>query len=389
MVKTVVHLSTKENTDRTRLMMRKIRVLHLELDGHLGGIESFLYSLYSMIDRNKVHFDFITRSDNPAKGCELKKIGARVVKISSYKHPIKYMRDLDRVIEEGNYDVIHIHKNSAAMILPFLITRKHKNIKVFVHSHNTQPSVNGMASMLHKLNKRFLYNSADEHFACSQVAGEWLYGKNSSFSILRNGIITSKYRFEQEKRKAKRKELNIPDDAFVLGNVGRFTEQKNQKRLVDIFEEFQKSAENSYLILVGDGSLREKIELYTNEKKIKNIIFLGVRSDIPDIMMAMDAFVMPSLYEGLPIVGIEAQAAGLDLYLSNTISKETELLNSVIWFDLNETNQNIVKKISVRTVSERERLLRNNEVKSQGYDIEQTAAELLGRYEECVDESNS
>lgn len=369
--------------------MRKIRVLHLELDGHLGGIESFLYSLYSVIDRNKVHFDFITRADNPAKGDELKKIDARVIKISSYNHPIKYMKNLDRVIEEGNYDVIHIHKNSAAIVLPFLITRRHKNEKVFVHSHNTQPSVNGMASLLHKLNKGFLYNSADEHFACSRVAGEWLYGKKGDFSVLRNGIITSKYQFDKEKRKAKRRELNIPEDAFVLGNVGRFAEQKNQKRLVDIFEEFQKSVENSYLILVGDGNLKEKIELYTNEKKIKNIKFLGVRSDIPDIMMAMDAFVMPSLYEGLPIVGVEAQAAGLDLYLSNTISKETALLNSVRWFDLNDTNQSIVKQISVKINGERERLFRNNEVKKQGYDIEQTAAELLDRYKECVDEGNS
>ena len=369
--------------------MRKIRVLHLELDGHLGGIESFLYSLYSAIDRNKVHFDFITRADNPAKGCELKQLGARIIKISSYNHPLKYMKDLDRVIEEGNYDVIHIHKNSAAIILPFLVTRKHKNVKVFIHSHNTKPSVDGIAFLLHKLNKRFLYNSADEHFACSLVAGEWLYGKKGNFSVLRNGIITSIYQFDKEMRKVKRQELNIPEDAFVLGNVGRFAEQKNQKRLVDIFEEFQKYVENSYLILVGDGSLRKKIELYTNEKKIKNIKFLGVRNDIPDIMMAMDAFVMPSLYEGLPSVGVEAQAAGLDLYMSNTISKETELLNSVTWFYLKETDQNIVKKINMKVSSERERLLRNNEVKKQGYDIEQTARELLSRYEECLDENNS
>ena len=364
--------------------MKKIRVLHLELDGQLGGIESFLYSLYSVIDRNKVQFDFITRAENPAKGRDLKIIGARVIKISSYKHPLKYMKDLDRVIEEGNYDVIHIHKNSAAIILPFLVTRKHKNVKVFVHSHNTKPSVNGIATLLHKLNIRFLYNSANEHFACSLAAGEWLYGKKGNFSVIRNGIITSIYQFDKEKRKAKRQELDIPEDAFVLGNVSRFTEQKNQKRLVDIFEEFQKHAENAYLILVGDGALREEIELYTNGKKIKNIKFLGVRNDIPDIMMVMDAFVMPSLYEGLPIVGVEAQAAGLDVYLSNTISKETELLNSVTWFDLNETNLDIVKKIRVEAISSKERLLRNNEVKIQGYDIEQTVKDLLNRYEECL-----
>ena len=364
--------------------MKKIRVLHLELDGHLGGIESFLFSLYSVIDRNKVHFDFITRTDDPAKGSEFEELDARIIKISSYDHPLKYMKDLDKVLADGNYDVVHIHKNSAAIILPFLVTRKHKDVKVFVHSHNTQPSVNGLASLLHKLNKRFLYNSADEHLACSKVAGEWLYGKSSNFGVLRNGIITNKYRFDENKRKAKRKELNIPEDAFVLGNVGRFAEQKNQIRLVDIFEEFRKRVNDSYLILIGDGCLREKVELYTKEKDIKNIKFLGVRNDIPDLMMAMDAFVMPSLYEGLPIVGVEAQAEGLELYLSDTISKETELLNSVTWFSLDEKDEDIAKRIKHRTISKKERLFRNNEVKRQGYDIEQTARELLSRYEECL-----
>lgn len=367
--------------------MKKINVLHLELDEHLGGIESFLYNLYSEIDRNKVQFDFITRSDNPAKGEEFKKLGANIYKISSYKHSLRYMSELDRVIAEGKYDVVHIHKNSAAVILPFLVTRKHKDIRVFVHSHNTQPSVGGIAFAIHKVNRSFLYKNADEHFACSQVAGEWLYDGNGGFSVLKNGIVTSNYKFDEDKRRNKRQELSISDEAFVLGNVGRFTEQKNQKRLIDIFDVLQKNRHNVYLILVGDGVLRENLELYTNEKKIKNVKFLGVRSDIPDLMMAMDAFVMPSQYEGLPIVGIEAQAAGLNLYLSNTISKETQLLKSVTWFDLTESNHEIAKIIKDVTINERERILRNNEVKDCGYDIKQTASELLRRYEECLDES--
>ena len=364
--------------------MNRIRVLHLELDGHLGGIESFLYNLYSVIDRNRVHFDFITRAENPAKGDELKKLGANIYRLSSYSHPFRYMKDLDRVINEGNYDVVHIHKNSATVILPFLVVRRYKNIRVFVHSHNSQPSVGGITYVLHKINKSFLYNSADEHFACSQVAGKWLYGKNGNFSVLRNGIITSSYRFDDERRIKKRQELDIPDESFVLGNVGRFVEQKNQKRLVDLFDEFQKNTSSSYLLLIGNGRLKKEIELYVDEKNIKNVKFLGVRKDISDIMMAMDAFVMPSLYEGLPIVGVEAQASGLDLYLSDTISKEVELLNSVKWFNLNESDQEIIKKIKISKINENERNRRNNEVKNQGYDIKQTATALLEQYEKCL-----
>ena len=362
--------------------MRKTRVLHLELDEQLGGIESFLYNLYTEIDRDRIQFDFITRSENPAKGNELRELGANIYILPSYNRPLRYMKELDRVISKGHYDVVHIHKNSAAVIFPFYVTRKHKDIRVFVHSHNTQPSIRGITSVLHEINKTFLYKNSDEHFACSKIAGEWLYGGRDSFSVLRNGIITSKYKFDEEKRKRKRQELSISDDAFVIGNVGRFTEQKNQKRLVELFEEFHKHIANSYLLLVGDGNLRNKIELYIDTNKIENVKFLGIRDDIPDLMMAMDAFVMPSLYEGLPIVGVEAQAAGLDLYLSDTISRETGLLNSVKWFDLNETNQEIVKRIQIHKVSADERMQRNNEIKIQGYDINQTAQILLKKYEE-------
>lgn len=363
---------------------KKIKVLHLELDEHLGGIESFLYNLYNAIDREKVQFDFVSRSDNPAYKSELTELGANIFKVYSFKNPFKYMNDLKQIIKNGEYDIIHIHKNSAANILPFCVTNKFKNMKVFVHSHNTKPSVNGCTSVLHNINKKFLYDSANKHFACSQVAGEWMYGKNIKFRVLRNGIITSKYRFNKEKRKIKRQELNIPNSAFVVGNVGRFAEQKNQKRLVEVFDEVKKLNPNSYLLLIGDGNLKEKIQLYVKEKNIENVKFLGVRNDIPDLMMAMDVFVMPSLYEGLPIVGVEAQAAGLNLYLSNTISKETQLIDSVKWFDLNESNKRIAESIKIEMIDDEERKCGNDDVKNHGYDIEQTAKELLYEYEECL-----
>lgn len=360
---------------------RKIKILHLELNEHIGGIESFLYNLYCSIDREKIQFDFVSRSDNPAFKTNLINLGANLYKIHSYKKPLNYILDIDMIIKKGDYDVIHIHKNSAANILPFLVTNKYKNIKVFVHSHNTKPSVGGITFLLHNINKAFLYNSADKHFACSQIAGEWLYGEKKEFEVLRNGIITSNYKYDENKRKKKRRELNISDKAFVIGNVGRFVEQKNQKRLVDIFGQLKKTKHQElYLLLVGDGALKEKIQSYVNENNIKNIKFLGVRNDIPDLMMAMDAFIMPSLYEGLPVVGIEAQAAGLNLYLSNTISRETELVNSVNWFDLNESNEEIAEKIVIETVNEEKRKKRNDEVKKMGYDIEQTANEIKKIY---------
>lgn len=363
--------------------MQKIKVLHLELDENMGGIESFLYNLYEQIDRKKIQFDFITRADNPAKGNELKKLGANIYKVSSLLHPFSYMRDLENIIKNGNYNIVHIHKNSCANILPFFVTNKFKDLKVYVHSHNTQPSKGNISKVLHFINREFVWKSCDEHFACSEVAGKWLYGEEKEFIVLKNGIITDNYLFNENERNLKREELGITKDTFVIGNVGRFTEQKNQKRLIDIFYQIQKKEKNTALILIGDGELKDMNVIYSKKKGLKNIYFLGVRNDISSLMMAMDVFVMPSLYEGLPIVGVEAQASGLNLYLSNTISRETELLNSVTWFDLNEKDQDIVKKIRIETVSSEERLLRNYDIKKQGYDIEQTAKKLLERYEDC------
>lgn len=369
--------------------MRKIKVLHLELSDNLGGIESFLYNVYSVIDKSKVQFDFVTRSYKPAKGDELAELGAGIINISNYSHPFRYMKELRNIVSEGEYDVVHIHKNSAAIILPFYLLRNDKNVKVFVHSHNTRPSIKGVSSVLHRINKDYLYKHSSEHLACSQVAGEWLYGKKRDFAVIKNGIITNKFLFDKGNSEIIRKELNIPDDAFVIGNVGRFSQQKNQKRLIDIFIEIQKSNSNTYLILIGDGELRFEVEAYACENNIPNIMFLGVRKDISMLMMAMDSFVMTSIYEGLPLVAVEAQAAGLDLYLANTISRETELTDSVEWFDLNESNCDIAKKIKLRKSSLTERLKRNQAVKNQGYDIEKSAAILLNKYEEVLDIANN
>lgn len=360
--------------------MQKIRVLHLELDEHLGGIESFLYNLYSEIDRKIVDFDFITRTSNPAKGSELSELGAKIYKISSYRYPFRYMKDLNSVIKKGKYDVIHIHKNSAAVILPFLITKKHKNIRVFVHSHNTRSSVGGIASILHKINRPFLYKHANIHFACSQIAGEWLYGKRK-FKILKNGIIPTQYYFNDEQRRIKRQELGIPENAVVLGNVGRFTNQKNQRRLVEIFSEYKKKYHNSWLILVGDGELKTDVKNYVKQLELNNVIFTGVREDIPDFMMAMDCFVMTSLYEGLPIVGVEAQATGLKMVVADTVSKEVEISSLVTWFSLKDTNEKITEIIKNSIDSTYNRNNGIYEVKKSGFDMCNTARILLNMYQ--------
>ena len=364
--------------------MKKIKVLHLELDEHLGGIESFLYNLYAQIDKEKVQFDFVTRFNNPAKGDELKKLGANIYKVSSYKNPVKYMLDLKKIIKKENYNIVHIHKNSAAVIFPFLITREFKDIRVFVHSHNTKPSIGNVSKILHKMNKCFLYKSADEHFACSKVAGEWLYGNKKSYVVLRNGIVAENFLFDKKVREITRNEFNISDNDFIMGHIGRFTDQKNHDLLIDIFYEFQKIKSNAYLWLIGDGENKDEIYKKVLELGIQDkVIFLGIRNNVNELLMAMDAFVMPSVYEGLPISAIEAQATGVETFLSDTISKETEISTIVNWFSNEWDNKLIAKLIFDKCNVRSNRLQANKEIIENGFDMKETAQILLEYYKNC------
>lgn len=365
--------------------MQKIKVLHLELDENMGGIESFLYNLYEQIDRKKIQFDFVTRAENPAKGNELKKLGANIYKVSSLSHPFRYMRDLENIIKNGNYDVVHIHKNSCANILPFFVTNKFKDLKVYVHSHNTQPSKGSISKILHILNRKFVWNSSVKHFACSEVAGKWLYGKKRDFIVIKNGILTNRYLFNEFIRSMKRDELQISKDSFVIGNVGRFTEQKNQKRLLEIFSNLQNLKTNTVLLLIGDGDLREENEKYAKQLGLKNVYFLGVRNDIPELMMAMDVMVMPSLYEGLPIVCIEAQATGLSMFISDTVSLETKIIDNYYSFSLEDSNLTIAKELlkmdkSDKSDKSNERTICCDIIRKAGYDMKNTANTLINEY---------
>lgn len=363
--------------------MKKIKVLHFELDKNLGGIESFLFNLFKQIDKRNVQFDFVTAVAHPALEKEIIDLGGNVYHVSDHKKIISYILDISRLLN-AEYDIVHIHKNSAANIIPFIVANKYKKSKIIVHSHNTAPTVGGVSVILHKINKNYLWKAADEHLACSLIAGEWLYSPNTDFKIVTNSIITKSYLFNVDSRKRLRNELKIPEDALVIGHVGRFVNQKNHERLISIFTELLKRNNNCYLIMVGDGALYSEIEERVVNNGIQDYVrMLKVRKDVPQIMSAMDVFLMPSLYEGLPIVGIEAQASGLEVFLSDTISPQTDVTNTVIWFNLDQEDTwiaNLILKNSKKNSLSSIRTERNQLVKEAGFDIENTAEMMLEIY---------
>lgn len=357
--------------------MKKIKVLHFELDANLGGIESFLYNVYKNNNNTSVEMDFVSRTNNPANGKVLETMGAKIIQIPSYRNFLSYCKAVNRCIKR--YDIIHIHKNSAIIILPFIIA-KYNRKKIICHSHNTAPSVSKKFSWLHFLNRKVLYYFVDCRLACSDLAGKWMYG-DKNYIVIRNGIDTSSYKYSEAVKEKKRNELNLSMDCFVIGHIGRFTKQKNHKRLIEIYEEVFKKNQNTALLLCGMGNLKDKIKEMIQGKEYQNkIMFLGNRRDVPELLMSMDAFLMPSLYEGFPIAAIEAQAAGNDVYISDKITKEIQVCDAVSWFSLDENNRIIADKIICKKTIDKLRLERNREVETAGYDIKNTVKQLSDIY---------
>ena len=312
-----------------------IRVLHSELQSNIGGIEAFLLNLTKTIDKTNLQFDFLMRGDNTYLETTLKKYGANIYKVPSGMS--NYYKFVKNILIKNNYDFVHVHKNSAANIVLPLMVKKYTNAKLIVHSHNTSPSSGSkIAIMLHKINRNKLMQLSDYRFACSDTAAEWMFGDDytdKQVKIIKNGIITKDYVYDPKVREQMRQQLNL-EGKFVIGDVGAFREQKNHKFLLDIFS--QLDIPNAELVLVGDGNLREKIETRTKELGIQNKVkFLGSRNDINRVLQGFDLFVMPSLWEGLSVSAVEAQASGLRLILSKNVSHSIKVTSNVQFLNLN------------------------------------------------------
>jgi glycosyltransferase involved in cell wall biosynthesis len=306
----------------------KITVLHIGLSKGLGGIETFLLNVYRIIDRDNVKFDFVSYVKNYA--LEFDALGASVYPMPSLKNPVRYFSFLSKLLKRKQYDIIHFHKNSAANIVPIVAVKLLGAKKIFIHSHNTNPSVSSLLiKMLHFIDRPLLNAIADKRLACSEAAGAWLFGKRAAkagqVTVIRSGTDMAKFRFNPEARDAVRKELDVADK-YVIGHVGRFSPQKNHAFLIDVFAEVAKKEPNAMLISVGEGELKPQIEKKVRTLGLANkVLLLSYVKDVDRIYQAMDVFVMPSLYEGYPLASVEAMAAGLPCVLADRITQEFDL----------------------------------------------------------------
>ncbi|MGY6766144.1 glycosyltransferase family 1 protein [Faecalibacterium prausnitzii] len=365
-------------------MSEPIRVLHVFFKMDRGGAETMIMNLYRHIDRSKLQFDFIVHSkEKGAYDNEIEKFGGKIYYIPKYKgiNHFEYKRLWNRFLgEHSEYKIIHGHLNSTASI--YLKIAKKFGLVTIAHSHNTSAG-SGIYGVLKNILQDPIKYVADYLFACSKEAGNWLFGKGvykkNNFYLLKNAIDTEQFVFNKSIRMEKRKQLKI-EDKFVVGHIGRFHAQKNHVFLIDIFKEVYARKSNAVLLLVGDGDLRSKIEDKINKLGLSNrVIFTGVRKDIPDLLQAMDVFLFPSLYEGLGVVTIEAQASGLPCIVSDAVPNEAFITELIQPISLDKSPEHWAKEI-LRYSEGYMRKNTSSEIKENGYDVKDTAKWLESFY---------
>lgn len=328
-----------------------IRVGHIIGKWLGGGVESVVMNYYRHIDRSKIQFDFICDSDStniPYE--EIEKLGGRVILVPPYQKLFKYIKELKKVFKENNYKIVHSHINTLSVFPLYAAKKTGVEVRI-AHSHSTTNKKEKKKNLMKQVLRPFSKIYATDYFACSELAGRWLFGDKTydkgKVFILNNAIDVEKFAYNEKIRKEKRKELKIKDSTLVIGHIGRFVAQKNHTFLIDIFNEVHKKNKDSILLLVGQGPLMDEIKEKVNDLNLTNYVnFLGQRNDVNELYQAMDLFLFPSLYEGLGMVLIEAQSSGLPCVCSTEVPLEARISKryySVKLTDKNEWEKLIIK----------------------------------------------
>lgn len=365
-------------------MAEVIRVLQVFHGMDCGGAENMIMNLYRNIDRSKVQFDFLVHTK---KKCffddEITQLGGRIFSVPYFniKNTISYKKALNVFFKaHPEIKIVHGHLGSCAHI--YLSVAKKCGCFTIAHSHNTLPTDKSLKNVMYRLFSFRTRKVADYFMACGKQAGLDRFGKqiveSDRFRVLNNAIETTRYVYNPETRKRMRAELGI-ENAFVIGHIGRFNYQKNHEFLIDIFYEVLKKEPKARLLLVGDGDLRPQIEAKIKKLGIVDkVIMTGVRKDVPDILQAMDCFVFPSHYEGLPVTVIEAQAACLPCVISENITSEVNISGKVQYISIASEPVSWIEQIFSSSQEKRDNTL--SIIVNNGYDIISSAKELSEFY---------
>lgn len=360
-------------------MNNAIRVLHVVTHMNRGGLETMIMNYYRHINREKVQFDFLVHRNGRADyDDEIESMGGKIYRFPrlipwspSYKKKLHAF-----FLAHSEYHIVHVHQDCLSSVI--LREAQKCDIPVRIaHSHSTSQDKD-WKYLVKLFYKRSIPKYATTLFACGKNAGEWMFG-GAAYKVLNNAIDAAAYRYNDKEAATVRKRLGIREDDFVVGHVGRFSPPKNHKFLIDIFSCIAKKDMNTRLLLVGDGQLRPDIEKRVEILGLRDkVIFTGVQKDVDQMMQAMDAFVFPSLYEGLGIVAVEAQASGLPCFISSDVPGDCIITDLVRVISRNDSPEYWADKIL--EARKEKRCSSCSEVVHAGYDIAENAKWLQNYY---------
>lgn len=361
-----------------------LHVLHVFGKLNRGGAESRVMDLYRNVDRAKVQFDFMQHT---TKVCdfqpEIEQLGGKVYHVPPFRfwNYFSYCKAWKQFIREHpEIRIVHGHMTSTASIYLPIVHKK----GVFTIAHSRNAGVDkGIKGKLTKFLRRNLTEKCDRCFACSKLAGEAVFGKEAmeqgNVTIIPNAIDAARFTFDPEVRKQKREELHIQPEEFLIGEVGRFDPQKNQKYAVEILAECRKKNFPAKLILIGEGPLMETVRQQVEELQLQEyVIFTGLQKNVVPFYQAMDFFLLPSFYEGLPGVAVEAQASGLRGILSDAITTETTMTSLMEFLNVQEPAEVWADRIMACGHYERQNTLK--EMQEAGFDVKNLAKRLQDFY---------
>lgn len=348
-----------------------------------AGVEAVINNYYRNLDHDRFQFDYYIDADSTFEPPQaLKDMGARYYVIPPYQHLFRHMRDLVRFFKAEKYEIVHVNMNTLAVFA--LCAAWIAGVPVRInHNHSTagkgEPLRNIMKYSLRPFAKLF----ATDYCACSEESGAWLFGKRvmerRQVTVFHNAVSVCRFQYDEGIRQGVRSELGLKD-CFVVGHVGRFCVQKNHELIIQIFHEFSKLKPDSRLLLVGVGERMEYIRQRIAAAGLsEKVILLGARKDVERIYQAMDVFMLPSLYEGLPVVAVEAQVSGLPVICSDKIPEAALLLPESRRISLSETPKRWAQILLETRTGDRKKA--TGYLKGSIYDIESEAKKLQDYYE--------
>ncbi|WEE36920.1 glycosyltransferase [Lactiplantibacillus paraplantarum] len=369
------------------------RVMQINSGQKFGGVSSMIFNWYKDINREEVQFDFVAPKTTSFKIYEdtIKSMNGRIYELKTsgnlVKRKIQFFYRLTKLIRKNKYDVVHINSGSIFLNIQVSWIAKFCGVKkIIVHSHNSGND-NTFLTWFTKICKPLLEFGPTLYFACSRTAADFMFTKkridSGEYTIINNGVDVDRFKYRPGIREEYRKNLGL-NSKLVLLHVGRFAPAKNHAKLIEIFNHFHQIHSEAVLLLVGEGELLGDVRKQVTSLGLEPFVrFLGLRKDIPELMSAADLFILPSLYEGLPVVGVEAQASGLPCVFSESITHEVDILKDHNQFvDLSRADSYWEKQI-MELISKSSKFQRGaaaEQVAVNGYSLKKVAKQLENLY---------